>query len=361
MVSVLASNLVSAYIECAMYGIFLMLSFTSLLLLSRREKRAHDVGKSTARVGFWTNRPAFLLALLRSPLVAANILLMLTITAHWLITMYRFFVAVTQRETMQEATDYIADLSQGLEIARTALLLVDMILGDIVIVYRTWIVWKRDFRAIVVPCITIAGLVVTGSGILYQFKALGPNSGIFASNIGPWIVAECIATLCTNFYGTTMIAYKIYSLNHQSKRDGLYRAQGGSLLRTLKRAAAYQEALAIFVESAALYSVWTMLFVIFYLTHSPLQTMGSGCGPTLIGIAFTLITVRVGLGWGQESRSSGEAGGLPSLRAHVQFSPENSTPTGAIALDITRTVEHQVDYSLTSKSGHGAPHDVLAH
>ena len=43
------------------------------------------------------------------------------------------------------------------------------------------------------------------------------------------------------------------------------------------------------------------MFVVLYATESTLQTICSGCGPTVIGIAFMLITVRVGLGWGQGS------------------------------------------------------------
>ena len=78
-----------------------------------------------------------------------------------------------------------------------------------------------------------------------------------------------------------------------------------------------QGGLAIFVESAALYSAWATLFVILYLSRSPLQTVGSGCGPSMIGISFMLITVRVGLGWSQESKF-GPRAALPGRSGHGQ-------------------------------------------
>ena len=64
-------------------------------------------------------------------------------------------------------------------------------------------------------------------------------------------------------------------------------------------------------------SAWAIMTVVLYGTGSTLQTVGVGCGPEVIGIAFTLITVRVGLGWSPDSRAAdvcgaGAEGGAPS-------------------------------------------------
>ncbi|KAI9001456.1 hypothetical protein BD414DRAFT_474685 [Trametes punicea] len=342
MVSVLAANLVSIYIECTLFGIFLILSFTSLVLLARRQRAAFGLQYNTPRLSTWPHRLAYLFAMLKSPLIAANVLLILVNTVHWVIAMHRFYIAIVDHDNTQGAVDYVNDLAQPLEIGRTALLFVDMLVGDIVMNYRTWLVWKRDYRAIIFPCITTAGLLASGIGILYEFGTLNADSGPFTATFGPWILAECVSTLCTNLYDTLMIAYKIYSLNRLSKKNGLMIASGNSLM----------EGLVIFIESAALYSAWTTMFVILYVSGSSLQTIGSGCGPTVIGIAFMLITVRVGLGLGFDTRRAGNPSTtLPSRLGDRPFS-ENTIPMHAIALDISRTVEQEVDYSLTSKTGH---------
>ncbi|KAI0363642.1 hypothetical protein BV20DRAFT_95340 [Pilatotrama ljubarskyi] len=346
MVSVLAANLVSTFVECTLYGIFLLLSFSSLALLARRQRDACRALCHASRLSLWPHRLAFVLALLKSPLILVNVLLILTITAHWLIGMHRVYIAVVDRVDRQQAADYISNLREGLEVARTAVLFVDMVLGDVVIAYRTWLVWKRDYRAVAVPCLTLSGLVASGIGLLHVFTSSGLDGGIFTIQVGRWILGYCVATLATNLYCTVMIAYRIYTFNKASKQNGLFRANGSNL----------SEALAIFVESAALYSAWATLFVILYATRSPLQTMGSGCGPSMIGIAFMLITVRVGLGWGQRSLPAAGDEPLAFNQGNAQALQlgTSSFPMQTITLDITCTVDQEIDYSLRCKSGEDA-------
>ncbi|KAI9059824.1 hypothetical protein FKP32DRAFT_1579158 [Trametes sanguinea] len=343
MVSVLAANLVSTFIECTLYGIFLILAFTSIGLLSRRKKQALGLRCNTSRLSLWPHRLALVFALIKSPLIAATVLMLLTNTVHWVIAMHRIFFAVINHETREQATAYVNDLSEGLEVGRTALLFVDMLVGDLIITYRTWLVWKRDYRVIVFPCITIAGLIASGVGFLHEFKSLGPDSSVFVRALGEWILGYCVSTLATNMYSTVMIAYKIYAVNKLSKKTGLMTASGSSLT----------EGLAIFVESAALYSAWALFFVVLYVSRSPLQTIGSGCGPTMIGIAFTLITVRVGLGLGHDMTPGGTARSLPSRLGDGAQLSANTIPMHAITLDISRTVEQEADESMTSKDRGG--------
>ncbi|KAJ2991030.1 hypothetical protein NUW54_g8306 [Trametes sanguinea] len=202
MVSVLAANLVSTFIECTLYGIFLILAFTSIGLLSRRKKQALGLRCNTSRLRLWPHRLALVFALIKSPLIAANILMLLTNTVHWVIAMHRIFLAVINHETREQATAYVNNLSEGLEVGRTALLFVDMLVGDLIITYRTWLVWKRDYRVLIFPCITIAGLIASGVGFLHEFKALGPDGSVFVRALGEWILGYCVSTLATNMYST---------------------------------------------------------------------------------------------------------------------------------------------------------------
>lgn len=40
--------------------------------------------------------------------------------------------------------------------------------------------------------------------------------------------------------------------------------------------------------------------------QSHLQIIGTRCAPVVLGVTFMLITVRVGLGWGHESRAESD-------------------------------------------------------
>ncbi|KAI1782480.1 hypothetical protein LXA43DRAFT_1068703 [Ganoderma leucocontextum] len=156
--------------------------------------------------------------------------------------------------------------------------------------------------AIVLPLMTIVALVVTGVGLIHQFAISQPTGSIFSTTVGRWITAYCVMTFCTKIYGTVAITYRIWASNHILKRTGL-RDGGHSLLP--ENDLATKEAMVIFVESAALYMAWGMFFVVVYGLQSHLQIISTGCAPVVLGVTFMLITVRVGLGWGQESRVGG--------------------------------------------------------
>ncbi|KAI0808262.1 hypothetical protein C8Q74DRAFT_125405 [Fomes fomentarius] len=256
--------------------------------------------------------------MIKSPLIVCNVLLMLVIPAHWVISIQRMFTALVTRGGGQAAIDFFNDLQDKTEVARTALLFVCMLIGDAVITYRTWLVWGRNNWVIIVPFLTIATLIAFGIGLLYEFDHASPSKSVFAAAVGRWITGYCGATLCTNLYGTIMIAYRIWSTNRFMRKNHIW-ASGRDLM----------SAMAIFVESAAMYSAWAVMFVILYATRSTLQTVGSGCGPAVIGIAFMLITVRVGLGWGHDSRSLPSEGHGTSARSprrdQIQLG-ENSFP-----------------------------------
>ncbi len=80
------------------------------------------------------------------------------------------------------------------------------------------------------------------------------------------------------------------------------------------------------------------MFVIFYASGSNLETIGSGSGPVVIGITFMLITMRVGLGWGQDfKRTTFDSGTARSLGRHNIRTQggEQSIPMRAFNLNVT--------------------------
>ena len=58
------------------------------------------------------------------------------------------------------------------------------------------------------------------------------------------------------------------------------------------------------VSLPTLPSTWVILYLIWYLTGSELEALGSATAPVVIGITFVLINLRVGLGLGQETRAT---------------------------------------------------------
>nr|VWP00377.1 SH3 domain-containing protein [Ganoderma boninense] len=308
MIDFITANLVSGFVEFTLFGIFMLLSSASLVLLLRRHRivygAPHDSKERTAP---WRKLALTIWGLRRSPLILANVLLILTVTVHFGFSAERLVRAMVNQGGADQSVAFLIDLRERTQVARLILLVISMFLGDVVITYRVWLVWSYNHWITLFPMLTVAGVI--GSGMIRQFTVSHSDTGVFTAAVGPWITATCVTTVCTNFYGTVVIAYRVWSSNRLLRSTGVL--EGGRNLL---------DSIAIFVESAALWTFWVILYLIWYLTGSRLETIGSGTGPVVIGITFTLITVRVGLGWGQETRTA-----TASLRWAGNFNATSAT------------------------------------
>ena len=83
MVDVVTADLISGFLECILYGIFFVLSTTSLSLLILRHREAYGVldSEESRQARYLKKWLVSAWSLRRSPLIVANALLMITITA----------------------------------------------------------------------------------------------------------------------------------------------------------------------------------------------------------------------------------------------------------------------------------------
>ncbi|TBU27905.1 hypothetical protein BD311DRAFT_664523 [Dichomitus squalens] len=336
MININTVNLVSSFLEFTLFGIFVLLSPVSLVLLARRHRKvygqSHELSDDAPR---WRNRLSTTWGLRRSPLILANVLLMLTVTVHFGYSAKRIILAMVNEGGGEAAVLFFTDLRERTQVARLILLVIDMFLGDVVITYRVWLVWGKNYWITLFPVLTVIGVIVAGSGMVHQFTLSHSDTGVFTEAVAPWITATCVTTVwCVdNMYLSAVIGYRVWTSNRLLRNTGVL-GDGRSLLNSM----------AILVESAAFWTSWVVLYLIWYLTGSPLEAIGSGTAPVVIGITFMLITVRVGLGLGQETRPT---------TASMQWAKTSSSFTRgrglrlredlhrpqAISLTVTRTVE----------------------
>ncbi|TFK23628.1 hypothetical protein FA15DRAFT_705310 [Coprinopsis marcescibilis] len=102
----------------------------------------------------------------------------------------------------------------------------------------------------------------------------------------------------------------------------IYKIQSKTLFGDSKR---LKSILVIIVESAAIWTAWSIFVFINYHLQSFLSIFTFDGGPAVAGIAFMLINVRVGLGWDTSPASADNppAAGLPTFR--VTLSEKSST------------------------------------
>lgn len=170
------------------------------------------------------------------------------------------------------------------------------------------------------------GLSIAGPGVVYQLSQLDAASSVFVSDVGRWISADYSCTFVTNVYSTFGIAWKVWHVRQPGNRS----YDGGNLQRVL----------AMMVESAALYTSYAIFFFVAYQVNSNIQYTAIDSLCPIAGIAFTMINVRVGLGWAQRANQSSQisSSGIGSRRA-----AEQSFAMRPFAVDITHVVHKEDD------------------
>ncbi|KAI0769075.1 hypothetical protein BD413DRAFT_493603 [Trametes elegans] len=339
-ISILASNLGTVCVESALWGVFFVLSITSLVLLVRRHQENSAPGCVSK-------------TFLKSPLFIASVVLLCTVTAHWIIVVQRLFDAFVHHKDGTAPVEYFTRLSEPTEVALTALNVVSVVICDSMMIARIWIIWGRSVHVIVFPVITTIGLTVCSVEITYQYSRYH-SEDLYQSTLGHWITAGYVLTLSTNFYGTGIIAYRIISTS-KALKHGMQAMGGRSIM----------EALTIFVESAALYAAWVMFFFVAYQAQWSINVLANDCLPAISGISLMLITLRISLGWargpGPSTPPSGsvfaDAEGVRwrgPVFAHSAVTGMRSQdrdvyPLHAIALNVSKTVEQETDYALSQR------------
>ena len=127
---------------------------------------------------------------------------------------------------------------------------------------------------------------------VYGFSRAQPGEDVFTGSIAKWVRPGYILTLITNVLVTSMIAGRIWWLSKDA-RSYLARRH------TVK----YYQAIAVIIESGAIYSSSLVLMLILYTIKTHAERILYDAISQIVGIAPTLIIVRVGLGIKQDFKS----------------------------------------------------------
>ncbi|KAK7058220.1 hypothetical protein R3P38DRAFT_2681330 [Favolaschia claudopus] len=286
-------SLATVALESCFYGGFLVLAIMSMCLLVRRRAR-------------WL-----------SPTFLGAIGMCITITAHWIITVDRSFQAFLFFQNGTYPLGFYGDLSQITEVVKSAFCLTTLIIGDTIIIHRLWIIWDKRLIVVIFPMLSLLGLVVCSVGITYQFTRDKTGQSVFLSDASRWITSDAVFTICTNIYSTTFISWRMWKVGRGMQPIGGIRIQARSSV------------LAIIVESAAIYTTWSIFFFATYQSKSNLQFIAIDCLPAITGIACMLIHVRIGLGWahqGSQAEAFESTGPLSiSIAQHTHTAIEDFT------------------------------------
>ncbi|KAJ7202240.1 hypothetical protein C8J57DRAFT_404822 [Mycena rebaudengoi] len=177
---------------------------------------------------------------------------------------------------------YFNKLSEFTQVFGSAIYVTQTLVGDSVVLYRCYLVWGRQWQVVAFPFILLLGSATAGVGILYSFAVVVPEAEIFVVQLQHWILSFFSVTLATNIICTGLVAFRLWDINRQVKDFGVNHSFNPIIL--------------LVIESGAIYSGTLMTLLILYKTESWFQYVLLDAVSPIVGLVFSMIIVRIGLG-----------------------------------------------------------------
>jgi len=293
------ATLAGLFASSILYGIFIVLLVASLYILLFRRK---------------TKRPNYILI----AAAAAMFLVNTTVIAISFARVDDAFILLRD-----EPGGPIADLellAQWKEVTRTALTCSYFVLADAILIYRCWVVWNNNLWVIVFPSMLFVASATVDIFMVVTMANLHSGDSIFVTALHDWITAVISLTLAQNVIVTSLIVFRIWNINMNSAA-----AAAGSL----------RPVVAIILESGVIYCASLFIFLMTYVAGSNSQYIMVDCINPMIGITFTLLIVRVGLGLNISEPSS-------HFRSHIR---SHTSPSQPISIAVSRHYHTDADGS----------------
>ncbi|KAG2125392.1 hypothetical protein DEU56DRAFT_825417 [Suillus clintonianus] len=220
---------------------------------------------------------------LSSPVVFANCLLFFCCTAHFALEFNHFYTTLESTGVL----NYSAE-TPGLMGADFLISFTDLV-GDLVLVYRCWMLWGKNYYVVILPLLSAFGGFACIMEVLHLLLLIDPSSPAPPAAVVPLGLAGYVLPLATNVIVTSLIVYRIWFSSRVVNENQVVISQGASY-----------RAMVFIIESGALYLITQFVFVVLFAIQHPAQGIVAVIATQIYGIAPTLIIIRVGLGISSE-------------------------------------------------------------
>ncbi|KIK54235.1 hypothetical protein GYMLUDRAFT_249693 [Collybiopsis luxurians FD-317 M1] len=188
------------------------------------------------------------------------------------------------------AIAYLSEVNTAAYSVKSLAYCIQTLLGDGFVLYRLYLVWNGDKRVVLPLLVCFVASFGVGIGTLQAFARASPEAPVFITELQQWVVSFFSLTLATNFLCTSLIAARIW---------WTHRRMTGTDMAVFGRST--MPAAVVIIESGAIYSACLIILLSLYLSGSFAQYIALDAVIQVIGIVFSLIIVRVGLGLSSET------------------------------------------------------------
>ncbi|KAI0339753.1 hypothetical protein BDW22DRAFT_1361354 [Trametopsis cervina] len=251
--------LISTSIEAMLYGFSVLMFILTIWILLRSEAKRYP----------------------KHALIATACALLTLSTAEMIVNILRICEGFLNIDPTQ-SLNFFNSVSEPTFVIKSCLFNAQTLILDAVVIYRTWVVWQNSLRVILFPLIGWFGLLACSIGNNIALATASENPGdVFATQTGQWITSVYSMTLVTNLSATSLLAYRIWTINRET-----------SNYRMTDR---LSPVLRVVIESGAIYSLTIIAAIITFAIQSPGVYVLLDMISPIISIVFNMIIIRVGI------------------------------------------------------------------
>ncbi|RPD58602.1 hypothetical protein L226DRAFT_489856 [Lentinus tigrinus ALCF2SS1-7] len=306
------AEIIALFLESLIFGAFSVLYAIAIWILLYREK---------VRTRASLNKMLF----------ATSTVMYILSVAHLCLDVQRAVVGFVNEGGKPDGTlEFYLRLNNPTHIAKNVIFITMTLVGDGFVSYRLWIVWNRAWWIVILPILLLTGTAISGYGACFEFTLIDSGTAIFQSNLQPWITSFFALSLTTNLLATFLITARIMWSNRKVRqyRAGTAATSQWDVIETL-------------IQSAAIYSAALASLLGTYAAGSNAQYVCLDALQPLIGLVFTLIIIRVGLGYSLNESSGAQVISDRHVRNQELSHGDYQLRPMAINVSVSRTDDRQ--------------------
>lgn len=231
------SVIVSIWMETLFYGMNIVVYFLCIYDLLFAGKHASKTAKYL--------------------LVTLSTLLFLVATAHVAVNCRRLIEGYVNPPDKTAMLRYLIDITQPTNVTKTFLVVFANLFSDILIIWRVYMVWERDWKICVLPVFLCTGVFISGITAATLVSRVTPGQNIFAKQISTWGKAQFSLSLAMNVSATLLIAARIWWVTRPIRAHNPQRMKP------------YWRIIVIIIESAAFAAFAQTIELAFYASNFP--------------------------------------------------------------------------------------------
>ncbi|KAG2009422.1 hypothetical protein CC2G_012361 [Coprinopsis cinerea AmutBmut pab1-1] len=244
--------------EALLYGIYFCL-FVAALNIMLRKRTLHTFSSRVFLVGI--------------------VVMFVLITLHNFFNIYSMIEGYAYQTSLESPVHFMRNTTNWARYSFPVILALVIWIGDALVIYRCFIIWQRNYYAILLPLVLLLSSISFHSVNLWWF---GNPTARSLEDMRPIMSTTFPLHFAQNVVTTGMIAFKLWQHHRRTRRVGVS-VSGGLSMITIVR---------IMVESALLYTVQMAINIVLFFLNSSGQVVIQHCLIPTTGIVFALIAIR---------------------------------------------------------------------